>query len=95
MEYQRRNWVPLGTLVLIRPENEIFFSQKRYLSLIDNKVGFISYLSDQFRQAGICVVNCPSDADAQTERCTLELSNAGFVLVVEDDSDIILLLLYH
>ena len=96
-EHQRRNSIPQSSFVLIMPENKATFSQERYLSLNDNKVAFINFLSVYFRDSGINVINCTSDADTEIASTALKLAqqNYGPILVVADDTDIAVLLLYH
>ena len=97
MEHRRRYSVPLSSFVEIREENEVSFSQDRYLSLIENKINFINFLSTHFFRMGVKVVNCSADADNKIASIALNCAKqkSGRTLVVADDTDIAVLLLYH
>ena len=96
-EHQRRNVIPQSCDVKIHPENQVPFTQDRFLSNTANKSSFIVYLSECLREAGIRVVNCPGDADATIVKTALEIARNALhpVLVVADDTDIAVMLVHN
>ena len=89
--------MPLSYYVNIALENAVPFNQERYLSLQKNKSAFIKFLSLFLSEVGVTVQNCENDADCFVvkEALTLATSSEGPVLVVADDTDILVMLLYH
>ena len=51
-EHQRRNFVPQSCNVKISPDNQVPFTQDRFLSNTTNKSGFIAFLSRKLLEAG-------------------------------------------
>lgn len=96
-EHQRRNMVPQSCDVKVNPENQMPFTQERFLSNIANKASFIHFLSDYLLGSGIRVVNCRGDADATIVQTALEIARDSVqpVLVVADDTDIAVMLVHH
>lgn len=96
-EHRRRYPVPLSLYVDISLYNKIPFSQDRFLTLKQNKKAFIKCLSEFLMEAGVAVRNCTGDADCTVvkEAITQVTTSLGPVLVVADDTDIAVLLLYH
>ena len=96
-EHLRRCLVPLSRLVKIENSIRAPYSQDKYLTLKENKVAFIKYLSLHLTNAGVHVINCFGDADCTIVKTAMETArkNEGPVLVVADDTDIVVMLLYH
>ena len=96
-EHLRRYPVPLSSYVDIVPENKVPFNQDRYLSSKENKSAFIKFLTPFLCDAGVKVKICKDDADCFVvkEALTNANHNEGPVLVVADDTDIFVMLLYH
>ena len=85
-EHLRRNFVPQSSSVAIEMDNEIPYQLDRYLSLEENKVELIKFLSRYMEQRGVRVVNCRGDANAEIVRVAIrscqESSDAVAVVVV-------------
>ena len=96
-EHLRRYSVPLSSFVTIRDSHTVPYNQKQYFSLSKNKAELIKYLTKKFNENGIQCKICPGDADVDIVRsalCQAEISPFP-VVVVADDTDIAVLLLYH
>ena len=87
----------MSSFVQIRDGCACPFTQQRYLSLTSNKVSFIKYLSDALTKSGCKVINCRGEADAQVAKSAITFAKRkiGSCVVVADDSDIAIMLLYH
>ncbi len=96
-ERMRRNSIPQSSLTAIVPENSVPYTQSRYFSLEANKKEFVKFLSGYLLSRGVCVVNCPGDADSEIVRIAINAAsqNVGTTAVVADDTDIAVMLLYH
>jgi len=93
----RRNSNPQSTFVKIEPGYSLPFTQDRYLSCIENKAEFIKFISDLLRQSEVEVHNCSGDADSSIVAKSLDYASLrrGPVNVIADDTDIVIMLLYH
>ena len=82
--------------ISIAEGNRVCNDQDGFLSNDRNKSQFVSLVSKYLTQAGNTVVNCPDDADTQIVSQAITLATKGRdVTVVADDTDVILLLVYH
>ena len=83
--------------VSIRCSMQCFnIKQDVFLSNSTNKSRFIDMLSSYLIKSGNKVINSDEDADTETARCALRVSETGRrVNVVADDTDVAHLLLYH
>lgn len=75
----------------------VTFSQERFLSNSRNKSQLIAMLSPYSKNDGNKVINCPSDADTTICETALTLASSGEkeVTLVADDTDILVMLIYH
>ena len=73
------------------------YSQEHYLSLKENKIEFIKFLTTHLSTAGINVINCDDDADSTIAKSAITSAKKkkGPVLVVSDDTDVAMVLLHH
>ena len=96
-EHFRRNSIPMSSFVNIGEDIEIPFNQDRYFTLQENKVAFIQFLSSTLSSSGIIVVNCQTDADCEIVKRAIAHAKEGDgkIVVVADDTDIAVMLLYH
>ena len=96
-EHLRRNFVSQSCNVNICADNQVPFTQDRFLSNTENKVGLIKFLSLHLQEEGISIINCPGDADSTIVETALEIAqkNLGPVTVVADDTDIVVMLVHH
>ena len=81
--------------VIIREDNEVAFSKERFLSNHHNKSELISLLADHLTENGQHVHVCKGDADTKIVSTTLEVAKSSPVIVVVDDTDVAVMLLYH
>ena len=72
-------------------------TQDRFLSNNDSKVGLSKFLSLHLQEEGISIINSPGDANSTIVETALEIAqkNLGPVTVVSDDTDIVVMLVYH
>ena len=78
--------------------NKVHFPQERLLSNPHNKTEIIALISTYLRNNDITVINCAGDADTEIVSTALEYStntDDRRVIVVADDTDIAVMLLYH
>ena len=71
-------------------------SQAEFLSISRNKERFVSFLHSHFLDCGFLVIRAHDDADTLIVKTALEIASTGqSVLVVANDTDVLVLLLYH
>ena len=92
-----RNFVSQSCNVNICADNQVSFTQDRFLSNTENKISLIKFLSFHLQEEGISIINCPRDANSTIVETALEiaLKNLGSVSVVADDTDIVVMLVHH
>jgi hypothetical protein len=81
--------------VVISEENEVPYTKERFLSNFRNKAGLISLLSTRLTADGHNVYVCTGDADTKIVSTALDVSREKEVVVVADDTDVAVMLLYH
>ena len=91
-EHIRRNSVPLSSFIKIEKQNEVTFSQDKYLTLQENKAEVVLFLHNCFLEAGIKSIQCSGDADTTIVNNAIRLCEKQDILVVADDSDIAIML---
>ena len=69
--------------------------KSEFLDNPSNKQRFINLLANTFKLAGIEVFNAKSDADTLIVATTIESSKRQATVLVRDDTDLLVLLLYH
>ena len=75
---------------------EAYNNQQAFLSNKKNKTQFIALLSHYLKANAQVVHNSPEDADTMIVSCALQFATQGNdVIVVADDTDILVLLIYH
>ena len=77
--------------------NTVPCSQARFLSNQHNKTQFIKLISKYLKDDGQDVTNCDGDADTKIVSTALHIASdtSKIVVVVADDTDIAIMLLYH
>ena len=85
----------MSRFVKVSGDTPVPYSQERYLSLIQNKIEFIKYLSCFLSAAGISAKICEGEADCEISKKALAIASEDVkpVLVVADDTDIGVMLL--
>ena len=96
-EHLPRNFVSQSCNVNICADNQVSFTQDRFLSNTENKVGLIKFLSLHLQEEGISITNWPGDADNTIVETALEIAqkNLGPLTLVADDTDIVVMLIHH
>ena len=79
----------------IMEDNEAPYTRERFLSNKHNKTQLISLLSSNLRSDGQMVHVCKGDADTKIVSTALEVAHNSPVIVVADDTDVAVMLLYH
>lgn len=75
---------------------EAYFNQETFLSNEKNKAQFITLLSQYLEADGQTTIVSSGDADTMIVSCALQIaSNGTEVKVVADDTDVLILLMYH
>jgi len=94
-EHLRRSSKGSSQNVTVNSENEVPYAKERFLSNNHNKSQFIGLLQSAFLADGQIVKVCKGDADAIIVRQALNSAESGNVVVVADDTDVAVMLLYH
>lgn len=81
--------------VIVQEENEAPFSKDRFLSNNHNDSQLISLLSEYLTIDGQMVHIYRGDMDTKTVSTALELSKVSNVIVVANNTDVVVMLLYH
>ena len=73
------------------------FTQEKFLSNTNNKVQLIKMMSQYLKDDGNEVINCSGDVDSTICHTALDLATAGQkeVVLIADDMDIFVMLIYH
>lgn len=70
-------------------------NQEVFLANTHNKKAFVAFLITEIQQAGFTVYQAVSDADTMIVDCALKTARNTAVTVVANDTDILVLLIYH
>ncbi|KAG1665078.1 hypothetical protein GQR58_019552 [Nymphon striatum] len=81
--------------IIITADNEVPYTKERFLSNSHNKTQLISFLADHLTLDGQAVHICRGDADTKIVSTALEVANDSTTIVVADDTDVAVMLLYH
>ncbi|KAG1681898.1 Neuroendocrine convertase 1 [Nymphon striatum] len=81
--------------IIITEDNEVPYTKERFLSNSHNKTQLISFLADHLTLDGQAVHICRGDADTKIVSTALEVANDSTTIVVADDTDVAVMLLYH
>ena len=94
-EHLRRSSKGSSQNIIVKPENEVPYAKERFLSNNHNKSQLIGLLKNAFVADGHTVTVCKGDADAIIVKEALDSVANGNVVVVADDTDVAVMLLYH
>jgi hypothetical protein len=98
-EHARRQEGKTSQTVVINEENEVPYAQDVFLSSESNKIQLINLISNYLTEDGQRVHICEGDADTKIVSTALELAEErndhDSVVVVADDTDVAVMLLYH
>jgi len=94
-EHMRRS-VKAAATVVIALDSAAYTDQQAYLANPQNKALFIELLSQKLQNLGQTVTQAPGDADTFIVSAALQIATTGqYTTVVADDTDILVLLVYH
>ena len=94
-EHQRRSKTTSAN-VTISENMKVSSGSKLFLRNEHNKKQFIILLSSGLRRSGYKTVECTGDADVTIAKTAIEYAEGGHdVVVTADDTDILILLIYH
>ena len=84
-------------MVIIDEVNEVPYNQADFLANGGNKTQLIRLISHYLVQDGQTVYQCEGDSDTKIVATSLQLTKDKYVpiVVVADDTDIAVMLLYH
>ena len=94
-EHLRREQGKITQNVIIKGENLVPYAKVCFLSSSNNKTELINFLSDHLTDNGQNVYVCKADADTKIVSTALDIAQNVPVIVVADDTDIAIMLLYH
>ena len=94
-EHARRNGLSSADVNVQDDLLKVVSSRKLFLKNVNNKKELIRLLTLKFLQHGINVDQSQGDADVLTVKVALRISTTKQVKVVSDDTDILVLLMYH
>ena len=95
MAHRRRAKGKLGPTVSFTKEMCLTVAKDIFLSNPMNKQNFLKQLGDDLQATGCQIFYASSDADVLIAQKTIESASAQDTVLVGDDTDLILLLLYH
>ena len=82
--------------ISINPDIQTTSNQDTFFANIENKVGFIGGLSLRLENEGHSVLRCPANADTTVVAKAMNLcKNKQPVSIVVNDTDILVILIYH
>ena len=84
--------------IVINESNVFYSSQEKFLSNENNKTSFITLISKYLEEDDQAVIKCDGDADTSIVSAAIRLASPKTdnpVIVVADDTDIAIMLLYH
>ena len=79
----------------INLENIPYTTKEKFLSNANNKTELITLITNKLRENGVHVTECRDDADTAIVKSILEFSKINPVEVRAEDSDIMIMLVYH
>lgn len=95
-EHQRRSAKVMSANVKVTEDMSIQTNQNAFLANPHNKRQFISIISKHLSDDGHKVIQASGDADTEIVAASLQIALKGNeVTVVSDDTDILIMLLYH
>ena len=95
MTHLRRSKGKKGTSVSFTLDMNLTMTKDAFLQSTSNKQQFIKLLSDELSNHGCQVFHDKADADLQIVQKTIDSANSAETILVGDDTDLLVLLLYH
>ena len=93
--HQRRAKDYKGALVNFTLDMRLNMKKEVFLSNNNNKDKFLKMLSSKLQESGYTCIQASADADVLIAQTAVRLSSHQVVVVIADDTDILVLLLHH
>ena len=93
--HMRRSRGVEGTKVSFKPNTPFKSKKETFLLNLENKQNLINMLSNQFQQYGYSTKHADADADVLIARTGIEGSQERRTVVIGEDTDILVILLFH
>jgi hypothetical protein len=81
--------------VLFQSDMIVSLKKKDFLANEENKQKFINLLSEKLLNAGCNVIQAPDDADLLIVKTAVESAKSNSTVLVGDDTDLLVLMIYH
>ena len=94
-EHVRRSGLCSADVVVGDASMKVTTSRKLFLKNTNNKKELIKILSSRFTKMNIATTQSKGDADVLTVKTAIDAAHSKKVCVVSDDTDILVLLMYH
>ncbi|XP_013394769.1 uncharacterized protein LOC106162148 [Lingula anatina] len=91
----RRSNSIMSTAVMFTGEMKLQSRKEEFLANKENKQRFIKFLGDKLERAGVEVIQAAGDADLSIAKAAVASSDKCDTILVGDDTDLLVLLLYH
>ena len=95
MTHRRRNKGKQGVTAAFTKDMKLAVSKKVFLSNTKNKQKFIHMLGNELQMNGCSVFREKADADYSIVQKTIQYTDTQAAVLVGDDTDLLILLLYH
>ena len=94
-EHDRRTTITSASLE-IRGNTKVTFTREAFLANTNNKDQLIKLLCARLEEAVFSAMQCKGDADVSIAKTGIEYAEVGRdVVVVAEDTDVLVLLMYH
>ena len=91
----RRSKGKLGKPVAVKGNMILNMKKQDFLLNFENKQSFLKLLGDQMNNAKLECIHAKGDADSLVVETAIQCSIANATVVIAEDTDILILLLYH
>jgi len=95
MEHKLRMKQSSSVIIAFDENSPLIVKKDKFLSNHINKQRFINVMGSYFRENGHSIIHAEGDADTLIVKEALKMAQVQEVTVVSDDTDILILLLYH
>ena len=95
MTHLRRQGNKISSAIKFNSNTNFLGTQKEFLKNSSNKERLIALISSELRNEGCSTIACDGDADLIVAQTALSLAAKSTVTVIGEDTDLLVLLLYH
>ena len=93
--HRRSSSQNIGAEVSFTPEMQLTMKKKSFLANFKNKQRFVYFIGSELEKAGLEVKHCAGDADYDIVLTACTMAERRPVILVGDDTDLLVLLLHH